>query len=729
MHPRGVPSRSFTLCSSVLEGLMLVCWFAGTACAFRHDPMRRTGPRALAAEGGDSGQRVARGRGGVRGRREGGVVRQDPRPSLSESPSSDEEDQGDTLQAGTPAPRVIPGFYYDAEKDAYFALPKDGCVVAAAAAQACLEATQKRSQAKRKRRQMLRREGRGKAVGAERPEGPGPVGRQVTVSLSAWRGGGGCERVVEARTVATSVYAALQRREVVGGSVRPLGGHLLGGITSGLKAVPWHSHQGQHRRLPLAPAEQVTGVALAVCRGLLVTAGRCGAMVLAPEHPAAASGCAGGGSCSGEPAYTPWWVGGPRDVGFGETSRVSSASVRNLMGSASEVMLAVASQGGSVRGHEGGVSFRKLSLGPGLPGLLEQEAAPGGRALWSCHQAKAGVGVCQWDGRGLVLAAAAGASVLALDAGVYSRPCDADVFRCRHSHSDVLSLLFLPQGAGAAQHAAGAEQLVAVGRRDGTVSFLDRRVPGGWLRAVGGAGAGGEGWASEGSSLKCPSSVCGMAALQGGGASQYADLILSFPRPSSDGRGGGLWRVDLRKPATPVLVYRGHVNSHRLAVPAVSAGGRVLWCGGSDGCVRAWMAASGRMLYESERLSACNKVPALSRECLMRVKMRPCPSLPALWCTPLATRLGASTLLVCIKDGHDSSQIKMPVTDNRVPTASSCISGVCGLLAPRLPRLPRRISCALATHRRHVAGQHERSRRLRGDWRGRAIGVAAVGID
>ena len=55
----------------------------------------------------------------------------------------------------------------------------------------------------------------------------------------------------------------------------------------------------------------------------------------------------------------------------------------------------------------------------------------------------------------------------------------------------VLSLLFLPQGAGAAQHAAGAEQLVAVGRRDGTVSFLDRRVPGGWLRAVGGAGAGG----------------------------------------------------------------------------------------------------------------------------------------------------------------------------------------------------------------------------------------------
>ena len=183
-----------------------------------------------------------------------------------------------------------------------------------------------------------------------------------------------------------------------------------------------------------------------------------------------------------------------------------------------------------------------------------------------------------------------------------------------------------------------------------------------------------------------------------------------------------MWRVDLRKAATPVLVYRGHVNSHSLAVPTVSAGGRVLWCGGSDGCVRAWMAASGRMLYESERLSACNKVPALSRECLMR----PCPSLPALWCTPLATRPRASTLLVCIKDGHDSSQLKMPVTDNRVPTASSCVSGVGGLLAPRLPR---RISCARARHRRHVAGQHERSRRLRGDWRGRAIGVAAVGID
>ena len=550
-------------------------------------------------------------------------MRQDPRPSLSESPSSDEEDQGDTLQAGTPAPRVIPGFYYDAEKEAYFALPKDGCVVAAAAAQACLEATQKKSQAKRKRRQMLRREGRGKAMGAERPAGPGSVGRPVTVSLSAWRGGGGCERVVEARTVATSVYAALQRREVVGGSVRPLGGHLLGAITSGLKAVPWHSHQGQHRRLPLAPAEQVTGVALAVCRGLLVTAGRCGAMVLAPQHPAAASGCAGGDSCGGEQAYTPWWVGGPRDVGFGETSRVSSASVRNLMGSASEVMLAVATQGGSLRGHEGGVSFRKLSLGAGEG---EQEAAPAGRALWTCRQAKAGVGVCQWDGRGLVLAAAAGASVLALDAGGYSRPCDADVFRCRHSHSDVLSLLFLPQGAGAADDAGGGEQVVAVGRRDGTVSFLDRRVPGGWLRALGGAGAGGEGWGSEGLSLKCPSSVCGMAALQGCGASQYADLILSFPRPSSGGRGGGLWRVDLRKPATPALVYRGHVNSHSLAVPAVSAGGRVLWCGGSDGCVRAWMAASGRMLYESERLGACNKVPALSRACLMR----PGSSLPAL---------------------------------------------------------------------------------------------------
>ncbi len=43
-----------------------------------------------------------------------------------------------------------------------------------------------------------------------------------------------------------------------------------------------------------------------------------------------------------------------------------------------------------------------------------------------------------------------------------------------------------------------------------------------------------------------------------------------------------------------------------MAKPAVSSCGRVLWCGGSDGRVRGWAAASGELLYLSPVLTESN---------------------------------------------------------------------------------------------------------------------------
>ena len=83
---------------------------------------------------------------------------------------------------------------------------------------------------------------------------------------------------------------------------------------------------------------------------------------------------------------------------------------------------------------------------------------------------------------------------------------------------------------------------------------MDPRSRGGWL----GGGAGGCG--GKGLGVKCLSCVCGMSALEGGG--WYPDVVTSVMGGGSGGRGGkgGLFRWDLRKSDSPVLVYRGHVN-------------------------------------------------------------------------------------------------------------------------------------------------------------------------
>ena len=200
--------------------------------------------------------------------------------------------------------------------------------------------------------------------------------------------------------------------------------------------------------------------------------------------------------------------------------------------------------------------------------------------------------------------------------------------------SDIFSLLFLSEGEGGSggggKGGGGAAEagrsvrnggqgatLLAAGHRDGSVCFLDTRVAGGWVNGGGGrlggsrgGGVGGMGIGQRAPSdqIKCASCVCGMLALEGG--CWYPDVVTNV---MGGGGGGGrcdtgaLLRWDLRRMQQPVVKYHGHVNSHHRAIPAVSGGGAVVWCGGSDGVVRGWDSSSGKLLLHTEQL--CESQP------------------------------------------------------------------------------------------------------------------------
>ena len=137
--------------------------------------------------------------------------------------------------------------------------------------------------------------------------------------------------------------------------------------------------------------------------------------------------------------------------------------------------------------------------------------------------------------------------------------------------------------AAAGQRVGSGGVLVAAGQRCGTVSLLDPRLPRGWVSRAREAGG------SKLERIQCPSCVCGMAALEGGGGGWYPDLVTSVMAgvhaPSGGGLAGaagghcarGRWseavvaggagreeallsRWDLRRSDYPVLVYPGELN-------------------------------------------------------------------------------------------------------------------------------------------------------------------------
>ncbi len=84
------------------------------------------------------------------GEREG---RSGGRVSGSSQDKEEEEDNEEESEVErAPARRVIPGFYYDEDAEAYFAVPKDGCLIsAAAAAKAGSNAPKDKARPQRKR--------------------------------------------------------------------------------------------------------------------------------------------------------------------------------------------------------------------------------------------------------------------------------------------------------------------------------------------------------------------------------------------------------------------------------------------------------------------------------------------------------------------------------------------------------------------------------------------------
>ncbi len=138
--------------------------------------------------------------------------------------------------------------------------------------------------------------------------------------------------------------------------------------------------------------------------------------------------------------------------------------------------------------------------------------------------------------------------------------------------------------AAAGQRVGSGGVLVAAGQRCGTVSLLDPRLAGGWVSRAREAGG------SNLERIQCISSVCGMAALEGGGGGWYPDLVTSaMAGAQATGRAGGMagaagvhrasdsgaaamsaggacWeapllcRWDLRRADSPVLVYPGELN-------------------------------------------------------------------------------------------------------------------------------------------------------------------------